>query len=292
VRERFEGTSGAILLAVGACAIFATMHALVRHVSAGLHPFEIAFFRSLFGLAAVLPLAWKIGLMVFVSRNPRLLALRGLMGGMSLLTWFYGLSVVPIAIATVLSFTSVMFSSLGAALILKERMRVRRWTAVVLGFTGVVIIVRPGLSAIDAGALVILFAAMLWGGGTVLVKHISRTDETITIVMWTAIWLTLATAIPAWAVWQTPSWPQIFWLILIGTLGTLGTYAWTHALKSADASLIVPVDFSRLVWAAAIGFIAFGEVPDRYMWIGAALIIGSTAYIGWRESRLAREGDL
>lgn len=292
MRERFEGTSGAILLAVGACAIFATMHALVRHVSAGLHPFEIAFFRSLFGLAAVLPLAWKIGLMVFVSRNPRLLALRGLMGGMSLLTWFYGLSVVPIAIATVLSFTSVMFSSLGAALILKERMRVRRWTAVVLGFTGVVIIVRPGLSAIDAGALVILFAAMLWGGGTVLVKHISRTDETITIVMWTAIWLTLATAIPAWAVWQTPSWPQIFWLILIGTLGTLGTYAWTHALKSADASLIVPVDFSRLVWAAAIGFIAFGEVPDRYMWIGAALIIGSTAYIGWRESRLAREGDL
>ena len=292
MRERFEGTSGAILLAVGACAIFATMHALVRHVSAGLHPFEIAFFRSLFGLAAVLPLAWKIGLMVFVSRNPRLLALRGLMGGMSLLTWFYGLSVVPIAIATVLSFTSIMFSSLGAALILKERMRVRRWTAVVLGFTGVVIIVRPGLSAIDAGALVILFAAMLWGGGTVLVKHISRTDETITIVMWTAIWLTLATAIPAWAVWQTPSWPQIFWLILIGTLGTLGTYAWTHALKSADASLIVPVDFSRLVWAAAIGFIAFGEVPDRYMWIGAALIIGSTAYIGWRESRLAREGDL
>lgn len=292
MHERFKGTSGAILLAVGACAIFATMHALVRHVSAGLHPFEIAFFRSLFGLAAVLPLAWKIGLMVFVSRNPRLLALRGLMGGMSLLTWFYGLSVVPIAIATVLSFTSVMFSSLGASLILKERMRVRRWTAVALGFAGVIIIVRPGFSAIDAGALVILFAAMLWGGGTVLVKHISRTDETITIVMWTAIWLTLATAIPAWAVWQTPSWPQIFWLALIGILGTAGTYAWTFALKNAEASLIVPVDFSRLVWAAAIGFIAFGEVPDRYMWIGAALIIGSTAYIGWRESKLAREGDL
>lgn len=292
MHDQFKGTSGALLFAIIACAIFATMHALVRHVSAGLHPFEIAFFRSLFGLAAVLPLVWKVGLNVLVSRNPRMLALRGLMGGMSLLTWFYGLSVVPIAVATVLSFTSVMFSSLGASLILKERMRLRRWTAVALGFIGVIIIVRPGFSAIDAGALVILFAAMLWGGGTVLVKHISRTDETVTIVMWTAVWLTVATAIPAWTVWQAPTWTQIFWLAFIGVLGTIGTYAWTFALKNAEATLIVPVDFSRLVWAAAIGFVAFGEVPDRYMWVGAALIIGSTAYIGWRESKLAREGKL
>ncbi len=292
MRELFKGTSGAILIAVAACAIFATMHALVRLLSGGLHPFEIAFFRSLFGLVAVLPLAWRIGVQVLVSRNPRLLALRGLLGGVSLLTWFYGLSVVPLAVATVLSFTSVMFSSLGASLILKERMRVRRWTAVILGFTGVVIIVRPGVSAIDAGALIILFAAMLWGGNTVLVKHISRTDETVTIVMWTAIWLTVATAIPAWAVWQAPTWGQILLLALIGILGTAGTYAWTFALKTADATLIVPVDFSRLVWAVAIGFMAFGEIPDRYMWIGAALIVGSTAYIGWRESKLAREGKL
>ena len=171
-------------------------------------------------------------------------------------------------------------------------MRLRRWTAVALGFTGVLIIMRPGISAIDAGALIILFAAMLWGANTVLVKHVSRTDETVTIVMWTAVWLTVATALPAWSVWQTPTWPQVFWLALIGTLGTLGTYAWTFALKAADASLIVPVDFSRLVWAGAIGFIAFGEVPDRYMWIGGTLIIVSTAYIGWRESKLAREGKL
>lgn len=292
MRELFKGTSGAILLAVLACAVFAAMHAMVRYVSGGLHPFEIAFFRSLFGLAAVLPLAWRVGMSVLAARNPRLLALRGLLGGISLLTWFYGLSVVPIAVATVLSFTSVMFSSIGASLILKERMRVRRWTAVALGFTGVLIIMRPGFSAIDAGALIILFAAMLWGANTVLVKHVSRTDETVTIVMWSAVWLTVATALPAWSVWQTPTWSQLGWLALIGAMGTAGTYAWTLALKMADASLIVPVDFSRLVWAGVIGFVAFGEVPDRYMWIGGALIIGSTAYIGWRESKLARAGKL
>ena len=288
----FNGTSGALILAVASTAIFATMHALVRHVSGTLHPFEIAFFRSIFGLAAVAPLMWRVGPSVFVSRNPRLLAVRGLVGGLSLMTWFYGLSIVPIATATALSFTSVIFASIGAAVFLKERMRLRRWTAVVLGFVGVLVIVRPGLTVFDPGSLVIVLAAILWGVGIVLVKTIARTDETVTIVAWSALWLIVATAIPAWLVWITPTWTQLAWLIVIGVLGTVGTFAWTQALKTADASLVIPTDFTRLVWAGAIGFAAFGEIPDRWMWVGAALIIGSTLYIGLRESKLAREGKL
>lgn len=288
----FSGTSGALLLAFVATVIFASMHALVRYVSGGMHPFEIAFFRSIFGLAAVAPLMWRVGPSVLISRNPRLLAVRGLIGGLSLITWFYGLSIVPIATATALSFTSVIFASIGAAIFLKERMRLRRWTAVFFGFAGVLIIIRPGLTVFDAGALVILLAAILWGVGIVLVKQIARTDETVTIVAWTAAWLIIATAVPAWFVWTTPTWTQIVWLVLIGILGTAGTFAWTQALKTADASLVIPTDFTRLVWAGAIGFVAFGEIPDQWMWIGAALIIGSTLYIGLRESRLAREGKL
>lgn len=288
----FTGTSGALLLAIVSTAIFAFMHALVRHVSAGLHPFEIAFFRSIFGLVAIAPLMWRVGPSVLVSRNPRLLAVRGLVGGLSLMTWFYGLSVVPIATATALSFTSVIFASMGAAIFLKERMRLRRWTAVIFGFAGVLIIVRPGFAVFDAGSLVIVLAAILWGVGIVLVKNIARTDETVTIVAWTAVWLIIATAVPAWFVWITPTWTQLAWLLLIGTLGTVGTFAWTQALKTADASLIIPTDFTRLVWAGTIGFIAFGEIPDRWMWTGAALIIGSTLYIGLREAKLARQGKL
>lgn len=288
----FTGTSGALILAVASTAIFATMHALVRYVSGTLHPFEIAFFRSIFGLAAVAPLMWRVGPSVFVSRNPRLLAVRGVVGGLSLMTWFYGLSIVPIATATALSFTSVIFASIGAAVFLKERMRLRRWTAVILGFSGVLVIVRPGLTVFDPGSLVIVLAAVLWGVGIVLVKTIARTDETVTIVAWTAMWLIVATAVPAWLVWITPTWTQLAWLVLIGVLGTVGTFAWTQALKTADASLVIPTDFTRLVWAGAIGFAAFGEIPDRWMWIGAALIIGSTLYIGLRESKLAREGKL
>lgn len=288
----FTGTSGALLLAVASTAIFAAMHALVRHVSGSLHPFEIAFFRSIFGLAAIAPLMWRVGPSVLVSRNPGLLAVRGLVGGLSLITWFYGLSIVPIATATALSFTSVIFASIGAAIFLKERMRLRRWTAVLFGFAGVIVIVRPGFAVFDAGSLVIVLAAILWGVGIVLVKTIARTDETVTIVAWTAAWLIVATAIPAWFVWATPTWTQLGWLLLIGIFGTVGTFAWTQALKTADASLVIPTDFTRLVWAGAIGFIAFGEIPDRWMWTGAALIIGSTLYIGLREARLSKEGKL
>ena len=288
----FSGTSGALLLAIASTAIFALMHALVRHVSGTLHPFEIAFFRSIFGLLAVMPLIWRIGPSVLVSRNPRLLAVRGLLGGMSLMTWFYGLSVVPLATATALSFTSVIFASIGAWIFLKERMRLRRWTAVAFGFAGVMIIVQPGFAVFEPGSLVILLAAVLWGIGIVLVKTIARTDETVTIVAWTAVWLIVTTAVPAWLVWVTPSLSQLAWLLLIGTLGSVGTIAWTQALKAADASLVIPTDFTRIVWAGVIGFAAFGEIPDRWMWIGAVLIIGSTLYIALREAKLSKEGKL
>jgi len=288
----FTGTSGALLLAVAATAIFASMHALVRHLSGNLHPFEVAFFRSIFGLVAIAPLMWRVGPSVLVSRNPGLLAVRGLVGGLSLMTWFYGLSIIPIATATALSFTSAIFASIGAAIFLRERMRLRRWTAVLLGFAGVLIIVRPGLALFDPGSMVIVLAAILWGVGIVLVKTIARTDETVTIVAWTAMWLIMVTAIPVWFVWTAPTWTQLAWLLLIGILGTVGTFAWTQALKTADASLVIPADFIRLVWAGAIGFVAFGEIPDRWMWIGAALIIGSTLYIGLREAKLSKEGKL
>ena len=288
----FTGTSGALLLAVAATAIFASMHALVRHLSGNLHPFEVAFFRSIFGLVAIAPLMWRVGPSVLVSRNPGLLAVRGLVGGLSLMTWFYGLSITPIATATALSFTSAIFASIGAAIFLRERMRLRRWTAVLLGFAGVLIIVRPGLALFEPGSMVIVLAAILWGVGIVLVKTIARTDETVTIVAWTAMWLIMVTAIPVWFVWTAPTWTQLAWLLLIGILGTVGTFAWTQALKTADASLVIPADFIRLVWAGAIGFVAFGEIPDRWMWIGAALIIGSTLYIGLREAKLSKEGKL
>ena len=277
----------ALLLAVSSTAVFSVMHALVRHVSGSVHPFEIAFFRSLFGLVAVMPLIIRAGPSVLKSQHPKLLVARALCSAASMLCWFYGLSVVPIATATALSFTNVLFGSIGVALFLGERMRVRRWSAVVLGFVGMLLIVRPGFAVVDHGTLMVLVSAVLWGVSLVMIKTLLRTDGTVTVVAWAAISLTIVTAIPALTVWAWPSWQDLLWLALIGTLATVGTLGWTYALKTAEATLIIPLDFTRLVWAGAIGFLVFAELPDIWTWAGSALIVSSTIYIVVREGKLA-----
>ena len=284
-----SGLTVALLLAISSTAVFATMHALVRHVSGSVHPFEIAFFRSLFGLVAVMPLLIRAGPSVLKSQHPKLLTVRALCSAASMLCWFYGLSVVPIATATALSFTNVLFGSIGVALLLGERMRVRRWTAVGLGFIGMMLIVRPGFAVVDQGTVMVLVSAVLWGISLVIVKTLLRTDGTITVVAWAGISLTIATAIPAYTVWQWPSWGELGWLALIGTLASVGMLGWTYALKTAEATLIIPLDFTRLVWAGAIGFVVFAEMPDGWTWAGSGLIVASTVYIVVREGRLARQ---
>lgn len=285
----FATAPGAVTLAVLSTALFASMHALVRHMSADLHPFEVAFFRSVFGLLALLPLMFRYGPGAFVSRQPRLQLLRGVVSGTSLLCWFYGLSIVPLAEATALSFTNAIFASLGAVIFLGERMGIRRWSVVVVGLIGVLIILRPGEAAVSAGALIVLVSAVCWGGGTVIIKRLSRTDSAVTIALWMATMMIAVSIIPAWLVWIWPTPGQLLWLALIGALASAATLAYVHALKVAEATLIIPTDFTRLVWASVIGLLAFGEIPDSWTWAGGSLIVGSTIYIALREVRLGRK---
>ena len=284
----FATAPGAVALAVFSTAVFASMHAIVRHVSGELHPFEIAFFRSVFGLLTLLPLIFRYGPGAFISAQPRLQLLRGAISGTSLMCWFYGLSVVPLAEATALSFTNAIFASLGAVIFLRERMGIRRWSAVAVGLAGVLIILRPGEAAVSVGSLIVLVSAACWGGGTIIIKRLSRTDSAVTIALWMATMMIVATSIPAWLVWIRPTPGQLLWLVLIGALASMGTLAYTQALKLAEATLIIPTDFTRMVWASAIGFLAFGEIPDSWTWTGGLLIIGSTIYIALREIRLNR----
>ena len=279
----------AVLLAIAATAMFSTMHALVRQLSGDLHPFEIAFFRSLFGLAAALPIALRAGRAALRSHNPLLVMTRGVIGAVSLVAWFYGLSVVPLAEATAISFTAAIFGAIGAVLYLGEPMRVRRSTAAAIGFIGVLLILRPGAGVATAGAIIVLMSAVLWGVNTVIVKNLARIDSALSIVVWTSLTLSLVTLIPAVLVWRTPDARELLWLALIGALGALGSLAFTQALKTAEATLVIPVDFTRLVWAAVLGYLMFGEVPDAWTWAGSVLIVGSTCYMGLREAKLARE---
>jgi drug/metabolite transporter (DMT)-like permease len=276
---------------LAATAVLTCMHASVRHVSADMHAFEIAFFRNLFGLFTILPLALRAGMGSFKSRQPGLQVLRSIFGLGAMTAWFYGLSVVPIAQATALSFTSVIFGSLGAALILGERMRARRWSAVAAGFVGALVILRPGLGDVEPAALIVVLSSLCWAGALLTVKKLSTTDSVVCIVTWNSVLLTVLSLPVALPVWVTPSTEQLLWLGIIGVLATLGHLAMTSAFKASDATAVFPVDYTRLLWASVIGYLAFGEIPDLWTWIGGTIIFASTTYIAYREAALRRAPD-
>ncbi len=273
---------------LAATAVLTCMHASVRHVSDGMHTFEITFFRNLFGLVAVLPLALRAGIGSLRSRQPGLQILRSAFGVVAMFTWFYGLSVVPIAQATALSFTAVIFGSIGAALVLGERMGPRRWSAVVAGFAGTLVILRPGVTDVDPAAFIVVLSSICWAGAMLTVKRLSITDSVVCIVTWNSVLLTVLSLPMALSVWVTPSLEQLLWLSLIGLLATLGHLAMTGAFKASDATVVFPVDYMRLLWAAVIGYLAFGEVPDIWSWVGGTIIFASTTYIAYREATLRR----
>ncbi|HSS65834.1 MAG TPA: DMT family transporter [Gammaproteobacteria bacterium] len=266
-----------------------SMHALVRFLSAEMHAFEITFFRNLFGLLVMAPLMFRAGMEALKSRQPGLQLLRSCFGILAMALWFYGLGIVPIAEATALSFTAAIFGSIAAALFLRERMRLRRWTAVFTGFVGALIILRPGFHSVQPGAWVVLASSVFWALALVTVKRLSRTDSVVCIVSWNSVLLTLFSLPLALPVWITPTSTQMGWLLLVGLLATLGHLAMTNAFRLADATAVFPVDFTRLLWASLLGFLLFAEWPDAATWMGGAVIFASTTYITFRERRAGKD---
>ncbi len=286
VRMNIGQNARGMLWMLVSTAVLASMHAAVRHVSADMHPFEIAFFRNIFGFVAVLPMLLHAGWSGLRSEQPKLQVLRGATGIMAMLCWFYSLSVVPIATATALSFTAAVFASLGALVFLGETMRLRRWTAVAISFVGVFVILRPGSEGFDLQALIVLASAAMWGTGIVIVKQLSRTDSSVSIVSWMSISLAVLSIPPAIAVWTQPTMEQLLWLALIGLLGTVGHLTMIRALRDAETTAVMSVDFSRLIWATLFGSLFFLDPIDAMTWLGGGIIFASGLYIIYREAQI------
>jgi drug/metabolite transporter (DMT)-like permease len=268
--------------------MFAAMHAAIRYTTQHLPAVEAAFFRNVFGLVVIAPLLLRYGPGLFHTKRLGLHVLRAILNVFSMLAFFLGLQMTPIARATALSFTAPLFAALLGALLLGEVFRWRRWTAIICGFVGALVILRPGLQVIDAGALLVVASSLLWSLAMIDIKLLGRTESSLTITAYVTVLLIPMTLLPAVLVWQMPS-PDIWgWLLFIGVVGTLGQMAVTEALKHADMTVLMPFDFLKLVWATLIGMVAFAEVPDLLTWVGAAIVFGSSFYIAWREAQLRR----
>lgn len=279
----------AALLMLGSATLFALMAVVVRLASAELHPFEIAFFRSLFGALFAAPLLFIHGPMLL--RTPKLgfYLVRCAIGVGAMLAGFWSIVNLPMAQAIALSYASPMFVTIGAVLFLREIVRARRWSAVIIGFIGVLVIVRPGGMTFTPASLVALSAAAMSGAVTISIKFLSRSEPPDRIVLLTT-WLWVPLTLPfALFVWRTPPADIWHWLVLSGALGTAGHYCWTRALRMADASVLAPLSYMQLPIVAALAWLLFAETIDRYTVAGAMIIIGASIYIARREAVLARK---
>ena len=278
---------GIVLMCLSTVA-FSIMHGLVRFVSEVLPPFQIAFFRNVFGLAFLLPLLMRSRFAVLRTKQIGLHALRGVINMAAMLMFFTALSISPIAKVTALGFTAPIFMAILAVLVLGERFRIYRWSAIFLGFVGMLIILRPGLVAIDTGALLVTGSAALWAVAMIIIKIQSRTESSLTIVAYMGIFLGVFSIAPALWVWQPFGLKTLGLMVLIGLFGSIAQMAISQSLKETDPTALMPFDFLKLIWTAIIGAWFFAEIPDIYTWIGATVIFSSGLFIAFRERNSQR----
>jgi len=277
-----------MLWMIFSCAMMACVAALARHLTSEMHPYMVVFFRLLTAQICMLPWLFRNGLGILKTDRLGLYITRAVftMGGM--LTWFYAVSVVPITDVVAISFVTPIFATVGAALILRETVRARRWTATIIGFIGAMIILRPGLVDMTLAHWAVLVSAACASVTILIVKSLSRTENPTKVVFYVGLFLLPVSAVLAATVWETP--PSHLWLgvALIGPVATVAHVTLVKAMSLADASAILPFDFARLPFAALLGWLAFGELSDMWTWIGATVIFCSGLYIGRREAQLGR----
>ena len=274
------------LFVVLAAALFATMHNTIRYVTVagGIHPFEAAFFRNLFGVIVFIPWLLKNGVSGFRTNRFGLHLGRAGLNTISMLPWFTALSLMPVADATALSLMGPVFVALLAIFFLGERVGPRRWVGIGLALAGGLIIIRPGFSEVGTGTWLILFSAVVVSSSKLMAKVLSGTESAATIVAILTFLMVPTTLVPALFVWQTPTWEQLAFLVMIGVFGTIGHLLFVQAYKLADISLVEPAIFTRMVWAALIGLVLFSGFPDLWTWIGGGVIVVGTTYIARREA--------
>lgn len=269
---------------------FAVMLNTVRHLSdGGMDVFVIAFWRNVFSILFFLPLIphfWQTRL--GAARWP-LYGLRGLTMTVSSVTLFIGAILLPVAEATALSFTTPLFTVIGVILFLGETVGWRRWTALIVGFCGTLIMLRPGEDAFQMGALVVLVAAITFACVTLMGKVLVRHDSPALVTLNLSLYSLPFSLVPALIFWDWPAAEQWPWLGLLGISAIANIYGISQALHAGDASLLQPFDFLRLPFTALGAYLLFNQVPTLWVWVGAAVIAGSSVYIAHREAQQARK---
>jgi drug/metabolite transporter (DMT)-like permease len=288
LRRLPPNVQGALWLVSGGF-IFTTNGVMIRLLSAEIESVQTAFFRAVISVIMLLPFIAMGRVRPWASKRIAGHFWRTFMGTCSMVLGFYAVSMLPLADATALAFSQPLFSVMVAALIAGEKVRWRRWGATIVGFLGVLVMVRPGADSLQPGAIVALANALTVAISIFLVKRLSDSETPLMILTQFAIFSTLLLAVPAIWVWR---WPDAWgWTLAVGVSlsATVGQYFWVQAFKAGEMSAVAPFEYLRLPFAVFVGWLIWGEMPVIWTYVGAAIVIASALYIAHREAQLARE---
>ena len=272
------------LLAISATLFGSFMGAGVKLLSDDLHPIIICFYRCLMGLIIITPFVATNNFRALQTDNMRLQIFRALINIISMICWFSAIGMMHFEKATALGFTTPLFTTVLAVLILGEVIRFHRTAALLLGFIGILIIIRPGYVPFEFGTILMLIASFSFSFVLIFVKKLSATDSSLTIIFYHLLYMTPVFFILSLFYWQTITLDQIIIFSLMGASGLLSHWCLAQAFKMSDTTFVMPLQFTKLIWASLIGLFIFAEQPDIWTWIGGIIIFISVVYITYREA--------
>jgi drug/metabolite transporter (DMT)-like permease len=277
-----------MLAMLASCLCFAGMDALAKSVSDTMPGFQIAFFRVLLGWPFVALMVWHGGTQQLRGANVRLNAWRAAVQAGSMLLFFTGLATTPLAQVVAIEFASPLIAVVLAAMFLGDALPPRRILALAAGFIGLLLAVRPGFADVGPGQIMVIVSAGFWAATILIVRQLGRSDSSTAQLFFMALFLTPINGIAAMFVWQTPSWDDLGVMFAAATIGTLALWLYSEALRRADLTAVMPLDFTKILWASLLGWLFFAEEPDVWTLTGGAVIFLAALALTLSERRAER----
>lgn len=292
--RRVENGKGILLMGVGMF-MFAAVDTGAKFLTDGLHPVQIVWTRQLGLLFGAFVLIAMHGRTLFRTTHPRLQVARGCVAAGSASFFIMAVAHVPLADAVAITFVAPFMVTILGALILREPVGARRWIAVTLGFIGTLIVIRPGLGVVHPAAALLTLAAFLFAVRQIISRALSDTDRTATTVVYTAVVASAILTVPLPFFWQMPTAEQMTILVFIAVVAGVAEVFVIKALETGLAVVIAPVQYTMLVWGTFYGWLIFDQLPDRWTWVGTAIIVATGLYTLRREylvSKARQRGEI
>lgn len=272
------GRSLSVLLMILSGVCFVAMHSAAKYLADEVNVFEIVFLRCALVVVILSPFLFKEGKKSLFTKQPKNQIYRIVTNSIAILLFFYGLSISPLSLATVLNFTAPIFTVIFAVIFLKEKLTTHRLISLLLGSIGVICVLRPDLS-LNLGGLLVLLSSLVWASSLIFIKKLTKTDSAVTISLYAGVGMMPATFAAAYPYLEEINFVQFLFILFIAISGTTAQTLLNSALKRGELSFLLPLDFLRLIWSVLLGIALFGESTSVFLWLGGLFIVGATTLI-------------